>query len=516
MSGSAASELDLKPDLRPARGSDLSVMHPTAVCWGFWQVRLVQVGQNIVVGSEFGKVRALRSASGGSLEEVFPGIPVEVSGLRGMPQAGDDFLVQARWDTFFASHCNAMKTSCSTCLTDYQGRSNMAFCSIHNQITVKLKSYVQRIKEHASIMDTATVPAGKELLSSSVLAAMYQNRHTAQCVHSIKLDGCVTVWQWGAGQEVGHSPCWEEGAERATCNRAHNQGRGGHLKEWGWARGGRRAGEAPAGAHRQSGHTGWLCPVGLSSQQTAKVAVALKGHALLNAQSMLSWLQPPNVCFEARCAHLSSQLLIRAFCIGFTAAEPCTISIPRSMRILNGVLVQGSAEAICASLEGMGSSLVGVKAVPAGLGPVSMADIDMAVGMEGTILSFNVRNSNAAVLSQAKQRGVNILRNNVIYHMIQEVRHLLGFGPRFRPVMTSQWSLRSPMPQSCRHPLSFRRLLLQIPTAVGHLQLLKVCAPVSPTDADRTSVLLQHASCRAEQSPSILCKHACHRLRAIG
>ena len=50
----------------------------------------------MVVGSEFGKVRALKSASGESLEEVLPGVPVEVSGLRGMPQAGDDFLVQAR------------------------------------------------------------------------------------------------------------------------------------------------------------------------------------------------------------------------------------------------------------------------------------------------------------------------------------------------------------------------------------------------------------------------------------
>lgn len=69
----------------------------------------------------------------------------------------------------------------------------------------------------------------------------------------------------------------------------------------------------------------------------------------------------------------------------------------------------------------MGSSIVGVKAIPAGLGPVSMADVDMAVGMEATILGFNVKNSNSAVVSQAKQRGVSILRNNVIYHMIQEV-----------------------------------------------------------------------------------------------
>lgn len=53
------------------------------------------------MGSEFGRVRALRSAAGQAMEEVLPGIPVEVSGLRGMPQAGDDFLVQARWVIVF-------------------------------------------------------------------------------------------------------------------------------------------------------------------------------------------------------------------------------------------------------------------------------------------------------------------------------------------------------------------------------------------------------------------------------
>lgn len=83
--------------------------------------------------------------------------------------------------------------------------------------------------------------------------------------------------------------------------------------------------------------------------------------------------------------------------------------------------LQGSAEALCASLEGMSGSLVSVKAVQAGLGPISMADVDMAVGMEGTILGFNVKNSNNAVINQAKQKGIAILRNNVIYHVIQEV-----------------------------------------------------------------------------------------------
>ena len=51
----------------------------------------------MVVGSHWGKVRAIRSAGGQMLKIALPGQPVEVSGLRGMPMAGDDFLVQPRY-----------------------------------------------------------------------------------------------------------------------------------------------------------------------------------------------------------------------------------------------------------------------------------------------------------------------------------------------------------------------------------------------------------------------------------
>jgi translation initiation factor IF-2 len=58
---------------------------------------VVQVGQHVVLGRQWGRVRAMRDASGESLQEAFPGTPVEISGLRGMPMAGDDFLVQPRY-----------------------------------------------------------------------------------------------------------------------------------------------------------------------------------------------------------------------------------------------------------------------------------------------------------------------------------------------------------------------------------------------------------------------------------
>lgn len=52
-----------------------------------------QVGQSVVVGCEWGKVRSLRGAGGAAVEEVLPGQPAEISGLKGLPQAGDELLV---------------------------------------------------------------------------------------------------------------------------------------------------------------------------------------------------------------------------------------------------------------------------------------------------------------------------------------------------------------------------------------------------------------------------------------
>ena len=54
----------------------------------------LRVGQPVVVGCEWGKVRALRGPDGGPLKELLPGQPAEISGLRGMPAAGDALMVR--------------------------------------------------------------------------------------------------------------------------------------------------------------------------------------------------------------------------------------------------------------------------------------------------------------------------------------------------------------------------------------------------------------------------------------
>ncbi|HPD83677.1 MAG TPA: translation initiation factor IF-2, partial [Alphaproteobacteria bacterium] len=49
----------------------------------------LKIGDTFVVGSEFGRVRALINDKGEQIKEAGPGLPVEVLGLNGTPEAGD-------------------------------------------------------------------------------------------------------------------------------------------------------------------------------------------------------------------------------------------------------------------------------------------------------------------------------------------------------------------------------------------------------------------------------------------
>jgi len=55
----------------------------------------LHMGENFVVGNIFGKVRAMFDDRGRTLDEAGPSTPVEILGLEGLPQAGDQFVVVA-------------------------------------------------------------------------------------------------------------------------------------------------------------------------------------------------------------------------------------------------------------------------------------------------------------------------------------------------------------------------------------------------------------------------------------
>ncbi|KAJ9148023.1 hypothetical protein P3X46_030122 [Hevea brasiliensis] len=50
-------------------------------------------GQHVVVGSEWGRIRAIRDMVGKLTDRAKPAMPIEIEGLKGLPMAGDDIVV---------------------------------------------------------------------------------------------------------------------------------------------------------------------------------------------------------------------------------------------------------------------------------------------------------------------------------------------------------------------------------------------------------------------------------------
>src|SRR4029450_8225912 len=53
----------------------------------------LQVGNSVVAGETWGRVRAMHDFRGQRLEEATPGMPVEILGFDGVPDAGEHFRV---------------------------------------------------------------------------------------------------------------------------------------------------------------------------------------------------------------------------------------------------------------------------------------------------------------------------------------------------------------------------------------------------------------------------------------
>ena len=66
--------------MEPGRGSVATILIQNGT---------LKQGDNFVVGSEYGKVRALINDKGEQIDEAGPGLPIEVLGLNGTPEAGD-------------------------------------------------------------------------------------------------------------------------------------------------------------------------------------------------------------------------------------------------------------------------------------------------------------------------------------------------------------------------------------------------------------------------------------------
>ncbi|MDR1649592.1 MAG: translation initiation factor IF-2 [Synergistaceae bacterium] len=83
--------------------------------------------------------------------------------------------------------------------------------------------------------------------------------------------------------------------------------------------------------------------------------------------------------------------------------------------------VQGSVEALCASLEKMATDEVGVSIIHKGVGRISESDVTLASASSAVIIGFSVRpDANAKKIAEAD--GVEIRIYDIIYDVIDDVK----------------------------------------------------------------------------------------------
>ncbi len=87
--------------------------------------------------------------------------------------------------------------------------------------------------------------------------------------------------------------------------------------------------------------------------------------------------------------------------------------------------VQGSVEAIVASLEKLANDEVAVRVLHAGVGGINESDVTLAAASGAPIIGFNVR-ANAQAREHARRDGVEIRYYSVIYEVIDDVKAMLG------------------------------------------------------------------------------------------
>jgi translation initiation factor IF-2 len=86
--------------------------------------------------------------------------------------------------------------------------------------------------------------------------------------------------------------------------------------------------------------------------------------------------------------------------------------------------VQGSLEAIIASVKGLGTDEVSARVLHAGVGGLNESDINLASASKALTIGFNVR-ANPQARDLARRNGVDIRYYSVIYDVIDDVRKMM-------------------------------------------------------------------------------------------
>ena len=117
-----------------------------------------------------------------------------------------------------------------------------------------------------------------------------------------------------------------------------------------------------------------------------------------------------------------------------------------NMKALNIIVkadVQGSAEAVKASLLKLSNDEVQVKVIHSGVGAVNESDVLLASTSNAIIVGFNVR-PEAAAAAAATRAGVEIRTYRIIYECIEEVEQAMKgmLDPKFKEVVVGHATVR--------------------------------------------------------------------------
>ncbi|MFZ5492031.1 MAG: translation initiation factor IF-2 [Pseudomonadota bacterium] len=97
----------------------------------------------------------------------------------------------------------------------------------------------------------------------------------------------------------------------------------------------------------------------------------------------------------------------------------------KALNVIIKADVQGSAEAIAASLLGLSTDEVTVRVVASGVGGITETDVNLAQSTGALLVGFNVR-ADATARKLLKETGVDVRYHSIIYEVIDEVKRALG------------------------------------------------------------------------------------------
>ncbi len=92
-----------------------------------------------------------------------------------------------------------------------------------------------------------------------------------------------------------------------------------------------------------------------------------------------------------------------------------------SVQLMVKADVQGSAEALRDSLEGLSSDEVKVAVISHGVGGITESDVQLAAASRAIVVGFNVR-ADAAARDAIKETGVDVRYYSIIYEVIDDVK----------------------------------------------------------------------------------------------